>query len=72
MYLRTYVNEEGGDGEGSDSESLSLMSYKLRLVRQSRGLSQQIPVWVVKTDTPMYIRDRVGGGRGGYGFRSVL
>ncbi len=28
----TYVNEEGGDGEGADSEDLSLLSYTLRYV----------------------------------------
>ena len=32
MYLCTSVSEEGGDGESSDSEELSLFSYTLRYV----------------------------------------
>ncbi len=30
--LCTYVSEEGDDGEGTDSEGLSLLSYTLRYV----------------------------------------
>ena len=30
--LCTYVNEEGGDGEGAGSEVSSLLSYTLRYV----------------------------------------
>ena len=40
--------------------------------RQSHGLGQTIPVWVVITDPPVYTRDRGGGRRGGYGFRSDI
>ena len=32
MNLCTFVNEEGGDGESSDSEALSRMSYTDRYV----------------------------------------
>ena len=32
MHLCTCLNEEGGDGESTDSETLSLMSYTLRYV----------------------------------------
>jgi len=32
MHLCAYVREEGGDGEGSDSEETSLLSYTLRYV----------------------------------------
>jgi hypothetical protein len=32
MHLCTYVSEEGGDGEGADSETPSLLSYTLRYV----------------------------------------
>ncbi len=32
MYLCTCVSEEGGDGEGTGSEDLSLMSYTLTYV----------------------------------------
>jgi hypothetical protein len=32
MNLCTYVSKEGGDGEGADSETPSLLSYTLRYV----------------------------------------
>jgi hypothetical protein len=32
MYLCTRVSEEGGDGEGTDSEALSLMSCTLKYI----------------------------------------
>jgi hypothetical protein len=32
MHLCTYVSEEGGDGEGVDSEAPSLLSYTLGYV----------------------------------------
>ncbi len=47
--IRTYVSEEGGDGEGTDSEVSSLMLYTLKyisLVDQKTSL-----VDVVSRDT---------------------
>ena len=44
------------------AEALSLLSYTLRYIsledlRQSHGLRQTMPVWVVITDEPVYMRE---------------
>ena len=55
LYIWTLLTQgsKGGDGEGTVSETLSLVSYTLRFVI--------LPVWVVITDTPVYRRERGGG-----------
>ena len=49
------MSEEGGDGASVGVEDLSLISYTLRYV--SLGDLDRLSVWVVITDTPMYIRE---------------
>jgi hypothetical protein len=49
------VSEEGGGGEGVVSEVLSPLSYTLRYVSLARR--QKMPVWVVITDTLVFMRE---------------
>jgi hypothetical protein len=68
--LCTCVSEEGGDGEGADSEALSLLSYKLRYV----SLVELGNVCQVGLREPMHFCERGGwrrgGSRGGWGLIS--
>ncbi len=57
------MNEEGGDGETTCSETLSLLSYTIRYGQFHRGRSR-LGGCVVRTDTPVYIHEG-GGGRTG-------
>ena len=41
-------------------------------VHQSHVCRHTMTGWVVITDVSVYIRERGGGGRGGYGLRSVI
>ena len=41
-------------------------------IHQSRGRRHTIPGWVVITDVPVYMCERGGGTRGGYGLRSAI
>ena len=50
-----------------DSKAISLLSYTLRFV--SLSVLGRLSVWVVITDTPVYMRERRGGGRGEGGLR---
>jgi hypothetical protein len=64
MYLCTCVSEEGGDGEGVDSETPSLLSYTLRDI----SLAELGNVCQVGLREPMHLCTCVseeGGGRGG-------
>ncbi len=54
------MSEEGGDGEGVDSEVSFLLSYTLRYVSLT-----ELSGRVVRTDSPVYIREQGRGGRGG-------
>jgi hypothetical protein len=66
MHLCTCVSEGGGDGEAARSETASLLSYTVRLViRQFRRGRQCLSGCVVRTDAPVYMRERGGGGRRG-------
>jgi hypothetical protein len=83
----TCVSEEGGGEKSSksvDSEDLSLLSWRVWDQKRhlychthldtsvSRTLGQTLPLWVVITDTPVYVRECGGGRRGRCGFRSVI
>jgi hypothetical protein len=46
-----------------------LLSY---ILRQSRGVGQRLSGRVARTDAPVYMRERGGGGRGGCGLRSAI
>ncbi len=59
------MSEEGGEGEGADSEVITAVIHTW--IRQSRGLGQTQSVWVAITDAPVFMREREGGGRGGRG-----
>ena len=41
-------------------------------IRQSHGLKQTIPVWVVIPDSPVYMRERGGGTRVECGLRITI
>ena len=41
-------------------------------IHQSHGLGWTIPGWVPITDAPVYIGERGGGRRRGYGLRSTI
>ena len=41
-------------------------------IHQCHGRRHTIPGWVVITDSPVYVCERGGGGRGGYGLRSAI
>jgi hypothetical protein len=60
--LCTCVSEEGGDGEGTDSEVVSLLSYTLRYV----SLAELGNVCRVGWREPIHVCDDVSE-EGGYG-----
>jgi hypothetical protein len=70
MNLCACVREEGGDGEGVDSEVTSLISYTIRFVSLTEVVT--VTVWVTSTDSPVCMCDRGGWGRGGCGLKSVI
>ncbi len=64
-------SKETKDLSEREREEISISVVIHTWIRQSRGLGETQSVGVVITNAPVYIRERRGGRRGGYGLRKT-